>query len=195
MIRLEYGGRMWTLREIAEEVGVPLWLIYKRRGTGWTTEELFYPKSVGRRSAVKIDGETVSVLELSRRAGCSTTTVHSRLKRGVTGPDLIAPVEHITVTVDGQEKRLRELADDIGTTYETIWLRHKRGKKRGKINSPVVRRPRTQITYMGRTQSMADWCRELGIPYSRTEARYRMGIRDPEELFGPRKPAGKKKKK
>lgn len=39
------------------------------------------------------------------------------------------------------------------------------------------------ITYQGRTQSLADWCRELELDYFRTKARFNSCGMTPEQVF------------
>lgn len=39
------------------------------------------------------------------------------------------------------------------------------------------------ITYQGRTQSLADWCRELDLDYGRTKARLNACNMTPEQAF------------
>ena len=45
------------------------------------------------------------------------------------------------------------------------------------------RRNTIRITYKGKTQSLAQWARELQLPYDRLKARWRLGYRDPETIF------------
>ena len=40
-----------------------------------------------------------------------------------------------------------------------------------------------QIEYMGKTQNLNKWCKELGCNYGTAYGRYRKGIRDPEKIF------------
>jgi len=63
-----------------------------------------------------------------------------------------------------------------------------------RIQQANNKRNNRMITYQGKTQSLPDWCRELGIPYGRTYQRIHVAKESPESAFDANQRQGLKAK-
>lgn len=78
-----FNGRMMTVDEIAEELGVHRNTIYKRMQAGMTPEEAIAMKT---RRSVQYDfeGRKMNLNQIAAKTGISYSTLDDRMKRGMT---------------------------------------------------------------------------------------------------------------
>lgn len=94
-------------------------------------ENSFWNSTNGR--MVTIDGETKNIAEWARAAAVSQEAIRKRLKRGLTGRDIIAPrqwrkgKEPQPIEINGEFKTAGEWAKASGVNAYTIKNRHGRG--------------------------------------------------------------------
>ena len=80
------------------------------------------------------------------------------------------------IEYNGEKLTLKQTAEKYNMQEATIRHRLNKGwSVKDAIEKPLERKPnlnfRHMIFYKGKTQSLADWCRELDIPYGRTGQR------------------------
>lgn len=80
------------------------------------------------KTIITIDGVERTVKEWSEISGVKGDVIRSRLRRGVTGTELLAPVRK-TVTINGEAHTVSEWSRIIGVSYNTLTTRYRKGIK------------------------------------------------------------------
>jgi hypothetical protein len=84
--RIDCGGEMLTVRELAARTGLRESGVYRRLERGCSGADLLRPRKA---KLYEIGKERLSVQEIADRAGLRWQTVHSRLARGWRGQQLL----------------------------------------------------------------------------------------------------------
>lgn len=88
------------------------------------------------KTIITIDGVERTVKEWSEISGVNANTIHSRLRKGITGAELIAPVGK-TVTINGEAHTFSEWSRIVEASYNVIQRRYYRGVKGEDLIAPV----------------------------------------------------------
>lgn len=75
---------------------------------------------------INIDGVERTVKEWSKISGVEGDIIRSRLRRGITGTELLAPVGK-TVTINGEAHTFSEWSRIAGVSYNTLKTRYRKG--------------------------------------------------------------------
>lgn len=91
------------------------------------------------RATISIDGVEHTVKEWSEISGVNANTIHSRLRKGITGAELIAPVkcEHVVLAINGETHTLSEWSRIVEVSYNVIQSRYYRGVKGEDLIAPA----------------------------------------------------------
>jgi hypothetical protein len=91
------------------------------------------------RATISIDGVERTVKEWSEISGVNANTIHSRLRKGITGAELIAPVkcEHVVLAINGETHTLSEWSRIVEVSYNVIQRRYYRGVRGEDLIAPV----------------------------------------------------------
>lgn len=91
------------------------------------------------RATITIDGVERTVKEWSEISGVNANTIHSRLRKGITGAELIAPVkcEHVVLAINGETHTLSEWSRIVEVSYNVIQRRYYRGVRGEDLIAPV----------------------------------------------------------
>lgn len=85
-------------------------------------------------------GEAHTLAEWSKINNVSYHTIKTRMRKGVTGEALIAPVKRRTITVNGETHTIREWAEITGVSCNTIKTRYRQGKRGYEAIKPIMER-------------------------------------------------------
>nr|DAY59802.1 MAG TPA: hypothetical protein [Caudoviricetes sp.] len=88
------------------------------------------------KTIITIDGVERTVKEWSEISGVKGDVIRSRLRRGVTGTELLAPVRK-TVTINGEAHTVSEWSRIIGVSYDVIQRRYYRGIRGEDLIAPT----------------------------------------------------------
>lgn len=103
------------------------------------------------------------------------------------------------ITFDASWNRFERFLSDMGPRPEGLSLDRRNNDKgysrdnckwSDRFEQNSNRRNVHQIEYLGRTQSLAVWCRELNVPYARTYARYISKDEEFAAAIGPKRKPG-----
>lgn len=101
---ITHNGRTMTLSEASREYGIPIKNIQNRVEKGWPAERVLAPTMTAKEAAAGrrrpaahrrtflVNGEELTAKEIASRAGVSVSTIDARLRRGLSGDALIAPL-------------------------------------------------------------------------------------------------------
>lgn len=92
----------------------------------------------------------------------------------------------------GEMLTMRELANRVDLSYDTVRMRYLRGLRGADLIAPKQSTNTHTLTYQGKTQSVRQWADELGIRYEALRQRLRRlqfqidcgHIADPDEALG-----------
>jgi hypothetical protein len=145
-------------------------------------------------AVVKFGGkEWPSLRALCRVFGKSISTVHERMKQGMSLKDALYETNARShkFTVNGQRLPTKEAAKALGIAPSTLRKRRTDGWKQSEVVLPRLY-PRG-VTAFGRTQSITAWAREYGMNRDCLRYRLRSGMQPelaltlPVEKRKPRK--------
>lgn len=94
------------------------------------------------------------------------------------------------IQVDGETTSLSKLAVESGFTVQQVATRVLHGWSKGDIINKPIKPHKRNLVFNGKSQSMSDWSRELGISPQTISTRLRRGATD-EEALQPVKQAAK----
>lgn len=77
---------------------------------------------------ITINGVEHTIKEWSEISGVKDDIIRSRLRRGITGTKLLAPVEK-TITINGEAHTFSEWSRITGVSYNTLKTRYRKGIK------------------------------------------------------------------
>lgn len=144
---LTYNGVTRTVREWATARGIPIRTLKMRMFKGWSVRDCLYGRP-GRSSVtmppvkqLTYKGETLTMLEWSKRVGVSKGTLVTRLKRGWSPRrTLFGRMDEIVmkplprgrhnskyIEFGGQRLTLKEWAEKYDLNYNTVFSRYYRG--------------------------------------------------------------------
>ncbi len=91
------------------------------------------------RATITIDGVERTVKEWSEISGVNANTIRSRLRKGITGAELIAPVkcEHVVLAINGETHTSSEWSRIVEVSYNVIQRRYYRGVRGEDLIAPV----------------------------------------------------------
>lgn len=87
-------------------------------------------------TVITIDGVERTVKEWSEISGIKGDTIRLRLRKGITGADLIAPVKK-TVTINGETHTWSDWSRITGVSYNAIKNRYYKGIRGEDLIAPV----------------------------------------------------------
>ena len=88
---------------------------------------------------ITIDDVEHTIREWSEISGINANTIHTRLRKGITGAELIAPIKHkrILLTINGETHTLSEWSRITGVFYNVINSRYYKGIRGEDLIAPV----------------------------------------------------------
>lgn len=101
---------------------------YSPENCRWATQKE-QSNNTRRNHVVEAFGEAHTLAEWAEINKLSYNTIKTRLRKGKTGEDLVAPTKKRTITVDGETRTLQEWANITGVKYQTIKTRVAQGKR------------------------------------------------------------------
>lgn len=124
---------------------------YEPSNCRWATREQ-QGRNKRNNRLITINGRTQCTAEWAEESGVSRNTIELRMKRGISGADLIssAPVlrptdRNIMITYRGETKALTEWAEEMNWPRSVFYNRLRQGKKGDALFAPrQVRRPSSQ---------------------------------------------------
>lgn len=89
--------------------------------------------------------------------------------------------------VDGVKYRAADLARMAGVCSRTITLRHRQHPEWGleELTQPNMNPEIVELEHNGKRQTLAEWAREMGVPYDTVKDRWKRGVRRFDYLFLP----------
>lgn len=151
---------------------------------------------------VEINGEMIPIGLLAEQYGLSLQTIHTRVRSGDIGEDLIRPVTTTKTPVrngtqifyQGKSMTLAEAAKLSGINYGTLLSRYQKGERGDSLFRKVGERTNVEIhqiivEFEDAEIPLKEAAKRSGIKYRTLLSRWRKGDRD-ERLF--RKPENKK---
>ena len=132
-ITIPYKGKDMSIREFAQAVGLTENQVrYQLNTQVWdpaTPQGKALSKTVGRKPNVYwIEGDYLTIAEISDRYGLSRATVYARLCKGLSSKDVIAP-RGIAIFLNGERLTLKELSKRYNKAYPTLCARYRRGMR------------------------------------------------------------------
>lgn len=124
------------------------------------------------------EGTTQIIADWAKDKGIHEGTIQSRISRGQTAENSLAPVTlgTMSITLNGETKTVIEWAAYTGIKEEVIRLRMFRGWPTEKILQQEVRSiVPLALTLNGRTQTICEWLAETGLPRKVLEHRLTRG--------------------
>jgi DNA-binding transcriptional regulator YhcF (GntR family) len=142
-------GQDLTLLELEEATGVKSTVLWRRiEQHGITVEEAVFGPKDRRKHQFEVDGEILSLKELSRRSGLCGASIHNRLKKGQTLRDVVArlPVDRgKRYPLTGQQITVRTLAGMSGVHVDTVRQRLSNGMTPEEIAATPKRQSRLNL--------------------------------------------------
>jgi uncharacterized protein YjcR len=89
-----------------------------------------------------VRGEWLSISEMSEKYGIQNVTIRQRLRRGITGDDLVANVQDVsarTYLVKGEELTRHQIAEKYGLAPMTVYTRIRLGWTGDDLARPLLR--------------------------------------------------------
>lgn len=96
-----------------------------------------------RNHIVEAFGESHTLAEWARINGLSYNTIKTRMRRGVQGDELVAPVKKRTITANGETHTLREWSIITGLSLNTIKTRVRKGKRCHEVIKTAIKKEAT----------------------------------------------------
>lgn len=137
--KLTYNGKSQTLEQWAKETGLSIKTIKNRITRRFTVDRVLYVPSLGGAPIEKrlqgdthtftFQGETLSLVEWSRKLGIQYATLYDRINRGwPVERAFTEPLEEETVLeFQGRRQTINEWSDEIGVTPAAIRKRMRKG--------------------------------------------------------------------
>ena len=121
---------------------------YEPKNCRWATREQ-QGRNKRNNRLITINGRTQCTAEWAEESGVSRNTIELRMKRGISGADLISPdpvlrptSKNIMITYRGETKALTEWAAELNWPRSVFYTRLQQGKKGDALFAPrQIRRP------------------------------------------------------
>jgi len=193
MPKVLYQGETITFRDLAKRTGIHYDALRSRYLRGIRGEALVEPsKESSARLFLKYQGRTQSVRAWAKELGIMYETLRQRIVRGdptagLEGAELVESGKTYIKRGKGSNVKanLQALARQHGLSYELLHARYYRGWRGEALVKPADKSVKHYLNYQGRTQSLRNWTRELGIPYATALARIHRGASDSTEILSP----------
>lgn len=143
----------------------------------WESFEQFYKDMGDRPEGMTLERQDVDGHYCKENCYWADYIVQARNKRN-----------SIIITHNGVSKHIREWAEDYGISPATVNRRH---RQENTTDISVLCRPvsikwrDTLIEYGGVTQSVRDWCKDLGLNENTVRTRFYSGDTNPDVLLRP----------
>lgn len=134
---------------------------------------------------ITIKGETKSLAEWSIISGLTESTIHKRMKQGLSDEDLIAPAhqsKRIKVKYHGKTYTFSELSKETGVPVCTIRKRYEDGKREDELVKPVAIRP---ILVFGEWLTLEQIAEKYNEDINVLTDRYNQGLRGEDIVYPP----------
>ena len=190
---LTLDGRTQTISEWARELGIPPGVIFQRKRNGWSDERAL-TEPVNSMKMYELNGEVHSLTEWESITGIPMKTLHKRVTvQGMSMEEAVQDTNYNRkyISFNGKTQSLAEWAREYGMNSFTL---RERLVKTGwdmkeAISTPVreMNYPNAPIvlTYQGRSQSVPEWSKEVGICTATLYDRKRKGWDDEKILTSP----------
>ena len=154
---------------------------------------------------IELKGESKTASQWSDDTGIPVSRIYARLnKLGMAPEKALTAVDRLdphgnpypTISFGEVTLTLRGWASRIGVRPETLWARINRGMpmNRALTKTPgrCVSKSECMVCFNGQYKTVAQWCRDLDLPYDRTKARLSKLRMPPDVAFQPgrRSPSG-----
>lgn len=180
------NGVRKVLKDHCVDFGIDPNTAKHRLSKGWTPEDVFSKPTGDAWNAeyVALDGVSKKFVDHCRDHGIDIETARDRRKNGWSLEEAIktpADTRHgrrRMIKIDGVTKPLSVWAREYGLSWSTVTSRLGRGFSiLDALQTPANERygKLRMITFNGKTQTIADWVRELGIPRSALVKRLNSG--------------------
>jgi len=176
------GNQEKTLRQWLEYYGQPRCRVVSRLNSGWDLKEaLETPKHVND-IKLTIGNVTRTLKNWAKVTGISYRLIRSRYQRGYSPEEIIAKRRGRTaplIEAWGRSQTLAEWSREIGVNKTTLHHRLFRAKvppEQALTTSRVLAGYDNRLTAFGRTQSIDDWAREMGINKLTLKSRLYKGL-------------------
>jgi hypothetical protein len=187
---ITWNGERKTLQQWADITGIKRSLIRARLNSGWSIERALTTKPEPYRGGKKarnftFNGETHSLKTWAKKTGISFATLISRVyqfgwtfERAITEP--IKDQTPIKTIINGETKRINEVAIETGLNPSTVRYRIKRGWKPDEIVTKTYQKPRQAtrrkdailVYYEGSMIPLTKLAKILGISYNKAYYKY-----------------------
>jgi hypothetical protein len=183
--RVPYKGHSKSIASWCRELGLDYVVIQSRFKLGWPVDRVFEePTQVRDRGILLTLGEnTYSVKEWSSILNIPVATIRTRINRGNSVEEILSTSKRKTgITGDfrllnGEEKTLSEWCEIYNIDRESVSKRlHKGWGLEVALTKPINTDFNVFITHEGRTQTLAAWGLELGIPKTTLWGRHKRGL-------------------
>lgn len=133
-------------------------------------------------------GQTLSVTAWARKYNLGPDTLHKRLQRGM-------PIKEALFTPTDRSERIitpagaltaKQIAKALNMSYGGVRLRRQRGWSDHELSLPKVVEHNPKLTAFGKTKTIGEWARELGLKRRAIYKRIRKGLPLEEALSMPR---------
>jgi hypothetical protein len=154
--RIEHEGQLYTVRELAAKLGISITAMESRIRRQEVASETLFVRGRAKRQGLTLtwNGETHTIAEWSVKTGVSVWNIYRRIT---------------------QRWPLEKVFTPLVRVRKTRVLPHA---------EPTKRRNEVRLTWNGKSQTLPEWSRELGIPLKTLQRRFHHLLWSTDDVLG-----------